>query len=194
MESCDSLLEAIDSFDGAVIIVTHNEMFLHAIAERLIVFQRDGLSVLEGTYQSFLEKYGWEDEESSPNSIRKDVCTNKNEESITKKEFRRVRSEFFSERSKTLKPLEERILEVEKDIDAREKELKIFNAEMLEASGAKDGKKIVEISLSMHKCQSAIDRLFDELEKLSNTFQQQKSLFQTKLDQIEKQLALKNQI
>ena len=39
MESCDALLEAIDSFDGTVIMVTHNELFLHALAERLIVFR-----------------------------------------------------------------------------------------------------------------------------------------------------------
>ena len=34
MESCDTLLSAIDNFEGAVIMVTHNEMFLHALAER----------------------------------------------------------------------------------------------------------------------------------------------------------------
>ncbi|HRC99485.1 MAG TPA: ABC-F family ATP-binding cassette domain-containing protein, partial [Deltaproteobacteria bacterium] len=36
MESNDALLAAIDSFEGAVVMVTHNEMFLHALAERLI--------------------------------------------------------------------------------------------------------------------------------------------------------------
>ena len=38
MDACDALLAAIDNFDGAVIMVTHNEMFLHALADRLIVF------------------------------------------------------------------------------------------------------------------------------------------------------------
>ena len=38
MESVDSLLEAIDAFKGAVVIVTHSEMILHAVATRLIVF------------------------------------------------------------------------------------------------------------------------------------------------------------
>ena len=39
MESCDALLAAIDEFEGAAIIVTHNEMFLHTLANRFIVFQ-----------------------------------------------------------------------------------------------------------------------------------------------------------
>ena len=51
MESCDALLEAIDSFDGTVIMVTHNELFLHALAERLIVFHQNGVSMFEGGYQ-----------------------------------------------------------------------------------------------------------------------------------------------
>jgi ATP-binding cassette subfamily F protein 3 len=61
MESGDAMLAAIDNFDGAVVIVTHNEMFLHALAERLIVFQ-SSVSIFEGSYQSFLERKGWEDE------------------------------------------------------------------------------------------------------------------------------------
>ena len=32
LESCDALLAAIDSFDGTVVMVTHNEMFLKTLA------------------------------------------------------------------------------------------------------------------------------------------------------------------
>ncbi len=62
IESNDALLEAIDSFDGAVVMVTHNEMFLHALAERLVVFDNDDIIVYEGGYGRFLEKVGWRDE------------------------------------------------------------------------------------------------------------------------------------
>ncbi len=60
LESCDSLLAAIDSFEGAVIIVTHNEMFLNTLVNRLIVFQNDGVFLFEGSYSEFLESGGWE--------------------------------------------------------------------------------------------------------------------------------------
>ena len=36
MESIDSLVEAIDNFPGAVVIVTHSEMILNAVAKRLM--------------------------------------------------------------------------------------------------------------------------------------------------------------
>lgn len=59
MESCDAFVSALDHFQGAVIIVTHNEMFLHSLANRLIVFKDDGIDIFEGTYHEFLEKIGW---------------------------------------------------------------------------------------------------------------------------------------
>ena len=62
MESCESLIDAIDSFEGSVIMVTHNEELLHSLAERLIIFDWEKVSVFEGTYQDFLDKHGWEDE------------------------------------------------------------------------------------------------------------------------------------
>ena len=62
MDSCDALLAAIDSFEGTVIMVTHNEMFLHALAERLVVFQDDGITLFEGSYRLFSEKTGWDEE------------------------------------------------------------------------------------------------------------------------------------
>ncbi len=62
MESIDSLVEAIEAFDGAVIIVTHSEMILNAVATKLIVYDNDTVSVFDGTYQEFLERVGWNDE------------------------------------------------------------------------------------------------------------------------------------
>ena len=54
LKSCKSLLGAIKSFPGSVLIMTHREYFLKEIANKLIVF--------EGDYASFLKKVGWSDE------------------------------------------------------------------------------------------------------------------------------------
>lgn len=62
MQSCDSLMEAIDGFDGSVVMVTHNEMLLRDIATKLVVFDNDEISVLTGTYDDFLTGVGWSDE------------------------------------------------------------------------------------------------------------------------------------
>jgi ATP-binding cassette subfamily F protein 3 len=62
MESCDSLLEAIKNFDGAVLMVTHSEFFLKEVANKLIVFDDNKTFIFEGGYKDFLKKIGWSDE------------------------------------------------------------------------------------------------------------------------------------
>ena len=66
IESCDSMIAALDDFSGGVVIVTHSEMFLHHLANRLIVFNEDRVFMFEGTYQDFLDKHGWENKTKKP--------------------------------------------------------------------------------------------------------------------------------
>ncbi len=72
MESSDSLVAALDNFAGAVILVTHNELFLNSLANRLIVFKNNTIKIFEGTYGEFLEKEGWDDEKKPTNTNRSD--------------------------------------------------------------------------------------------------------------------------
>lgn len=65
MQSCDSLIEAIDDFDGSVVMVTHNEAHLRAVATKLIVFDNDKILTYNGGYDDFLRDVGWSDEELS---------------------------------------------------------------------------------------------------------------------------------
>lgn len=71
VESCDSMIEALDEFSGAVVIVTHSEMFLHHLANKLIVFNEDRVFVFEGTYQDFLGRIGWEEDAKKPKKTKK---------------------------------------------------------------------------------------------------------------------------
>jgi len=186
MESCDAMLAAIDSFEGTVIMVTHNEMFLHALAERLIVFQNHRMDVFEGSYQRFLEKYGWSDEtEVSPADPNGADPHKESNLKLTKKEKRRIRSKFVAERSRALKPIEQRILSIENRIEKHENELDELNADLLAASQAGDGDKIGVLSRSVHTCRSAIDNLFEELEQSTIALEEQKNIFEEKLEQLE---------
>ncbi|MFM7620042.1 MAG: ABC-F family ATP-binding cassette domain-containing protein [Alphaproteobacteria bacterium] len=61
MESCDSLKEAIKSFEGAVILVSHDEGMLKEIANKLIVFDNNQTFTFEDSYKFFLKRKGWQD-------------------------------------------------------------------------------------------------------------------------------------
>lgn len=62
IESVEAFMQALDDYQGSVIMVTHDEAILRRIAKRLIVFQGDRPFVFEGDYDYFLQKIGWDDE------------------------------------------------------------------------------------------------------------------------------------
>jgi ATP-binding cassette subfamily F protein 3 len=61
MESCDALMEAIRTFEGAVIMVTHDEYFLQEIANKLVIFDDNKTFVFDDSYEFFLKRVGWKD-------------------------------------------------------------------------------------------------------------------------------------
>ena len=71
MESIDALIESLENFPGAVLMVTHNERILRALATKLIVFHRGKAEVFHCGYDEFLEKIGWEEEAGGKGAVRK---------------------------------------------------------------------------------------------------------------------------
>jgi len=188
MESSDALLAAIDNFDGTVIMVTHNEMFLHALSRRLIIFQNDHLKVFEGSYQRFLEKGGWQDEITAAVNHRQPNLNMPAAPKLTKKDLRRRRSEIISERSRILKPLQKRITRLENQMENEEAELARLNLSMQQAAQDQAGARISEISQALHSCQQTIDRLFEELEKLTRNLETRSAEFDTRLKKLDSQI------
>jgi ATP-binding cassette subfamily F protein 3 len=188
MESCDALVAAIDNFDGAVIMVTHNEMFLHALAQRLIVFDQDRADVFEGAYQEFLEKGGWGDEAAAPTPTAAPAANTPWQAlkpvtaQLSKKELRQQRSAILSERSRVLKPAETAIAKAESTIETQEKRLAQLNEEMIQASQAQDGGQIAKLSPAISQCRSIIDKCFDELEVLYARKESMEQTFNTQLE------------
>ena len=60
MESIEALIDAIEDFEGAVIMVTHSELILKRMSLDKIVICHEGNQELHlGTYEEFLDKNGW---------------------------------------------------------------------------------------------------------------------------------------
>lgn len=62
MESIEALIDAIEDFQGAVIMVTHSELILKRMNLDKIVICHEGKQELHlGTYEEFLDKNGWQE-------------------------------------------------------------------------------------------------------------------------------------
>lgn len=63
MESIEALIDAIEDFQGAVIIVTHSELILKRMAlDKIVVCHEGKQELFLGTYEEFLERDGWKGE------------------------------------------------------------------------------------------------------------------------------------
>jgi ATP-binding cassette subfamily F protein 3 len=181
MESTDSLLEAIDDFSGAVVIVTHSEMILHAVATRLIVFDGGKATLFEGTYQDFLDRVGWSNEIPPP---PRDTRANGGK-TVDKKLRRRLRAELVNEKSRTLGALQKRTAEIEREIVGLEAIVGQSNKDIMDASAKGDGDTIKRLSKALHDSQSRIESLFSELERLQLKLEDKTKEFDEKLSGVE---------
>ncbi len=165
-------------------MVTHNEMFLHALADRLIVFQEGNPVVYDGSYQHFLENEGWHGETATTATVITASDTASTRMKLTKKELRRQRSAIITAKTKALKPIEEGIAQAEADIARNETLVEEHNQALMEASQLKDGGRIGELSRDLHQCQKVIDKRFDTLETLYQMQAEQSAHFQEQLDRL----------
>jgi len=183
MESVDSLVEAIDAFEGAVVLATHSEMILHAVAERLIVFDGGNPWLFEGSYQDFLDRAGWRDEEAT---VRQPEETeDRRWQKTEKKELKRIRAEVIAERSRALSPLEQDIARIEKRIVELEERVRDENMALIRASQAGVGRTISSLSVSIHNAKKEIEELFEQLEAISGEHSVRVREFEARLEELE---------
>ena len=61
MESTEALMNAVNQFQGSVMMVSHDEHFLKKIANKLIIYDQDKVFNFNGTYKEFIKNVGWKD-------------------------------------------------------------------------------------------------------------------------------------
>jgi ATP-binding cassette subfamily F protein 3 len=182
IEACDAFIDALDAFDGAVLLVTHNEMFLHTLANRLVVFQKGGIRVFEGTYQEFLDKDGWEEAVSrTPETAR-----NKSQ-GLSKKALRQKKSEIIAGRSRVLGPIQKKINRIEDTIEVCETQIKTVNEALLAASENGDGERIQTFSKELADLEARVEALFKDLETENETLESMSQPFENQLKELERQ-------
>ena len=101
--------------------------------------------------------------------------------------MRRKRSDIIAQRSKIAGPLEQRIAGLEDIIENHENELDRLNQAMQLASQQQEGEKISELARAIHANQSATEKDFDELEKITQELDRQNAVFEKQLQQLDSQ-------
>lgn len=175
MESIESLTEEIGNFPGAVVIVTHSEIMLRNLATKLVIFHNGNAEFFHGTYDEFLEKIGWESEESKPNQKKR---------KLTEKEIKQRRAEIAVERGRLSRPVKEEIERCEEEITKNENLLNRINAELEKAAAAMDSTKITDYTHAVGKLNQMIEELFEKLTNANENLEFINKKFDKELEQL----------
>ena len=168
MESCEALLEAVKEYEGAAIIVTHDEYFLHKVATKLIIFMDNNIIVFPGNYSEFLEQVGWDKADSIEKIASSDKLGKNKNTNVpvfeNKKEERRLRAARRALTKEKLGGFERQIAVLEKGISIAEKAKAFLTETLIKSSEQKDAKGIVQTSKQLKENQDNIDKLYEDLD------------------------------
>jgi len=148
MESIDALIESLRSFSGALMLVTHNERILRALATKLIVFHRGTTEVINSGYDDFLRKTGWEDEADIRGGQKKP--TSRNDHSERK------------EREKAERREQSRVAKLEAKILKSENSLEQYNEQLVVEANRRNVDQITELSRKITQVKQEIEDLYRE--------------------------------
>jgi len=194
IESCQAMMDAVRDFEGAALVVAHDEHFLNTVATKLIVFKNDRVFLYPGNYRDFLDSVGWEEDDenkpaakpphlpgiepslsevppASPKSeAGREVKGHKSE--ITRK----ARAEFNAMRSKILKQLEENIKSLEDEIVSSEGRMAAMNEELMKSStkGGPGAIRRSELSRGLKALADKIDSCYSKLDIATKAYNAEK--------------------
>lgn len=160
MESIQALIESLKGYDGAVVIVTHSELILRELANRLVVFQFGKPYLFDYDYQYFLEKEGW-GEETGMSSSRV-VSAEEPKSALAKK----VPDAKLAER------LQKKISAAEEIIINSEKEMSAVDLSIADAYQQKSESTAQQLLARKEKLRKVIEEGYLTLERLSDEMRQ----------------------
>ena len=171
IQSIDSLLSELKAYKGAVVVVSHSEEFVRQLATKLVIFHEDRVEVFKGSYDEFLVKGGWGDEEP----VARDLAPKK-DRNLAK----RLRQEMIQERSRVLTPLKKKIAELETSITKDEERVAVI--EELLISGTSD---VAKLSMELGTLKKKVDVNFESFSNLTLEHDEIFARFEQQLKEID---------
>ncbi|MEJ2467784.1 MAG: ABC-F family ATP-binding cassette domain-containing protein [Campylobacterales bacterium] len=177
IDSIEALMAAIENFKGSCIIVTHSEEMLRRVADRLIIFSKNGAEYFDGGYDDFLEKIGWGEEDQ----VERDKTAPKNNYKANKKAI----NALTRERSKATAPLRKSVEKLEKAIMEGESRIKTLHAELVSASNSGDNSRVMELHQTVAKEEKAVEADFERLAEAQEKLDELMASFEKRYAELE---------
>ncbi len=153
--SREALEEALEGYDGTLLIVSHDRYFINRMASRILHMTPNGCQSYIGNYDDFLEKY-------TPESV------DTSKEKPLKENAYKLRKEQESQKRK----LATQIRRAEEAIAACEAHIKAMEEQLEQPEFASDYDEVVRISAELDKENTHLEALMTEWETAQNSLEE----------------------
>ncbi len=146
VESIEALIDALEDFEGAVVIVTHSELILKRLQlNKLVVCHLGAQEHFLGTYEDFLRDIGWEEEEKIKPKGRDE---------------RKAKHDEKMQMRTRLRPIEAEMRSIEKSLADLEEKQREENLYLITVTQAGDSTKIQQLMKSVGEREKELEQLY----------------------------------
>lgn len=176
MSSQEVLQDAMNQYDGFVLVVSHNRYFLDSFVNKVVEVKGHQVTVYEGNVSDYLRKTGVEEEEqkaAGKKLMPADASENREKaSSLSRKEQRQLEAKKRKELNKTIGPLKKQAAEAEKKVEELESQKKDLEEKMADPDLYQDQKAWVKTSKAYDDTSRRLTRWYDKWEMAQEKLEQ----------------------
>jgi ATP-binding cassette subfamily F protein 3 len=160
LQTTEALTDALTTYDGTLLFVSHNRAFIRRLATKLWVVHDGGVENYPGTLDDYLWSCQQRDVTPATEAAIKPVAQKRSRQA--RKEQRRKEAELRAKQNQGVKPLEKRVAKLEQSIERLEKTIAEHNVELSKPEVYDDPERRDELLQEARTAQRKLERSFEE--------------------------------
>ncbi len=158
LQTTEALTDALATYDGTLLFVSHNRAFIRRLATKLWVVHDGGVESYPGTLDDYLWSCQERDVAPATDAAIKPVAQKRTRQA--RKDQRRKEAEIRAKQNQGVKPLENRVAKLEQTIAKLEQTIAAHNEELSKPEVYDDAERRDTLLREIREAQSALDRSF----------------------------------
>jgi ATP-binding cassette subfamily F protein 3 len=158
LQTSEALTEALATYDGTLLFISHNRAFIRRLATKLWVVHDGGVESYPGTLDDYLWSCQERDVVPATATAIKPVAQKRSRQA--RKEQRRKEAELRAKQNQCVKPLEKRVGELEQIIANLERQIAEHNEALSDPEVYDDAERRDTLLREVQEAQAELDRSF----------------------------------
>lgn len=155
--SREALEESLKSYEGTMLIISHDRYFINKLADRILELKPEGMTEYLGNYDYYMEKRL---EKSGQDSGKTHTETKKSTGAIDYKMKKEMQAQERKRRSMLKK--------TEQEIEETELEMEKVNEQLADPQVTSDYQKLIELSGKLEELKAKREQLYEQWAELSD--------------------------